>query len=179
MSGRRHGGERSASAPSLGSPAALALGSNSQKPETSGNLEAHWESCYIDHMANPQIPRDIQQQVLVKSWMDPEFRELVLRDPVQALKSLGYTVPSEMEVIVVTQPANALLLGVAANPAGSPTAKSKAGSDMTAQEQDHTSRDGTCGFICTITYDCSCTHNAICDATSKSANPNCDGNYGR
>jgi len=125
-------------------------------------------------MTSPKIPRDIQQQVLIKSWMEPEFRELVLRDPVQALKSMGYDVPPEIEVMVVTQPAHVLVLGVAANPAGSPTAATGPGSGVSAQS-DATSKDGTCGYICTITYDCHCSKIAACDVNSKNDNPNCDG----
>ena len=128
-------------------------------------------------MTNPKIPRDIQQQVLIKSWMEPEFRELVLRDPVQALKSMGYELPPEAEVIVVTQPAHVLLLGVADHPAGSPTATTDGGSGVSAQS-DQSSKDGTCGYFCSYTLDCNCTKTPRCDATSQSDNPNCGKKWG-
>jgi hypothetical protein len=98
------------------------------------------------------VPPDVQQQVLVRSWEDPEFRELVSSDPRAALSQLGFEVTSDIEVKVVPQGNSELTLLVADHPAGEPLTPS---GDFKPQE-NWTSRGGGCGNTCTLTGECGC-----------------------
>lgn len=101
-----------------------------------------------------RLPSDIWQKVLGRSWVDPEFRDLVLKDPRAALQQLGYEVPEGLTINVVTQPGHALTLAVAQHPSGVATTP---GVTAGAGDGEFTQAGSGSGYICTITRECGCT----------------------
>ncbi|HEX8700484.1 MAG TPA: hypothetical protein VF815_16665 [Myxococcaceae bacterium] len=77
------------------------------------------------------LPDDIHAQVLVRSWRDPQFRELVKKDPRQALKQMGYEVPDDLQLEVGDMKPGVLRLEVAQHPAGAPVLKNDESSPST------------------------------------------------
>lgn len=99
------------------------------------------------------IPSDIRQQVLKRSWSDPEFRDQVQQDPRAALKTLGYDAPDFLKFQVAPQANDTIVLLVADNPAG---ASQTEGAGEVHVEADWTSDEGNCGSHCTLTAECFC-----------------------
>lgn len=101
-------------------------------------------------MSDQTIIAQIREDVLVRSWTDPEFRDLVQRDPRAALASMGVELPEGVEVVTVTHRPDVLHLEVAdgeAHPGGETlSARADAGEVRAAKESG--------GYICTFTREC-------------------------
>lgn len=108
-------------------------------------------------MSDKPITADIRQEVLLRSWTDPEFRDLALRDPRAALASLGYEVPEDLQIVPLIHRANVLHLEIAAgdepesHPAGATFSAAADDGEIRAEKND------SGGFICTFTRECSTT----------------------
>jgi len=98
------------------------------------------------------LPADLVQRVLTESWLDPEFREKLMRDPRAALTDLGFDAPADVDIKVVTQSNRELTLLAAENPAGPQLTEEL----VITPQTNWTSRGGGCGTSCTLTSECFC-----------------------
>lgn len=99
-----------------------------------------------------ELPVDLRQRVLAESWVNPEFRDKLHRDPRAALADLEIETPADIEVRIVTQSNTELVLLAAENPAG----PEMIGDVDPRPEANWTSRGGGCGGSCTLTAECFC-----------------------
>lgn len=95
------------------------------------------------------MSEDLRNQVLVRAWKDPHFREAVRRNPREALSRHGFYIPEGISINVVDDTPDTYNLVLREPPAGSP-------STVEPQELRVVAAASSSGQICTLTAECGC-----------------------